>query len=207
MEPCGPSTCKNGTYLRNFAEPPGTNLNLKKWNLYVEPFGTSTFSSGTSMRNLAEPGSRFRSAAPNQPEALLEEPQACHGVGEAVREILLKRGESSSPLSPDTAACESQYHQNKEKKKLQEKLCIHEVTQVSAATPTMQGDPAVTSTLGSRQGRLCHSQPGRMFQDKEEPSCLKNRYVKGLVGGGSKPTYVTQTLQAECFFQRKVNRT
>ena len=33
------------------------------------------------MRNLAEPGSRFRAAAPNHPEALLE-PQAFQAVGE-----------------------------------------------------------------------------------------------------------------------------
>ena len=36
---------------------------------------------GTS-RNLAEPGARFRAAAPNHPEALLEEPQAFQAVGE-----------------------------------------------------------------------------------------------------------------------------
>ena len=34
------------------------------------------------MWNLAEPGSRFRAAAPNHPEALLEEPQAFQAVGE-----------------------------------------------------------------------------------------------------------------------------
>ena len=34
------------------------------------------------MRNLAEPGSRFRAAAPNHPEVLLEEPQAFQAVGE-----------------------------------------------------------------------------------------------------------------------------
>ena len=33
------------------------------------------------MWNVAEPGSRFRAAAPNHPEALLEEPQAFQGVG------------------------------------------------------------------------------------------------------------------------------
>ena len=33
------------------------------------------------MRNLAEPGSRFWAAAPNHPEALLEEPQAFQAVG------------------------------------------------------------------------------------------------------------------------------
>ena len=51
------------------------------WNL-VEPCGTSTFKNGTCMRNLAEPGPRFRAAAPNHPEALLEEPQAFQAVGE-----------------------------------------------------------------------------------------------------------------------------
>ena len=34
------------------------------------------------MRNLAEPGARFRAAARNHPEALLEEPQAFQAVGE-----------------------------------------------------------------------------------------------------------------------------
>ena len=34
------------------------------------------------MRNLAQPGPRFRAAAPNHPEALLEEPQAFQAVGE-----------------------------------------------------------------------------------------------------------------------------
>ena len=33
------------------------------------------------MRNLAEPGPRFRAAATNHPEALLEEPQAFQAVG------------------------------------------------------------------------------------------------------------------------------
>ena len=34
------------------------------------------------MWNFVEPGSRFRAAAPNHPEALLEEPQAFQAVGE-----------------------------------------------------------------------------------------------------------------------------
>ena len=34
------------------------------------------------MRNLAEPGPRFQATAPNDPEALLEEPQAFQAVGE-----------------------------------------------------------------------------------------------------------------------------
>ena len=34
------------------------------------------------MRNLAEPGAKFRAAAPNHPEALVEEPQAFQAVGE-----------------------------------------------------------------------------------------------------------------------------
>ena len=51
----------------------------------MEPWGNCTFmrtfKSGTCMWNLAEPGSRFRAAAPNHPEALLEEPQAFQAVG------------------------------------------------------------------------------------------------------------------------------
>ena len=39
--------------------------------------GTLTF-----MRKLGEPGARFRAAAPNHPEALLEEPQAVQAVGQ-----------------------------------------------------------------------------------------------------------------------------
>ena len=58
------------------------NCNFKQWNLYVEPCGTSTFKNGTCMRNLAEPGARFRAAAPNHPEALLEGAQAFQAVGE-----------------------------------------------------------------------------------------------------------------------------
>ena len=38
------------------------------------------------MWNLGEPGSRFRAAAPNHPEALLEEPQATfQAVGETLK--------------------------------------------------------------------------------------------------------------------------
>ena len=37
------------------------------------------------MRNFAEPGPRFRAAAPNHTEALLEEPQAFQAVGEKER--------------------------------------------------------------------------------------------------------------------------
>ena len=77
------------------------NLNFKQRNLYVEPWGTWTFKSGTfvwnlgkpqlfrveplcgTSRSLAEPGSRFRAAAPNHPEVLLEEPQAFQAVGES----------------------------------------------------------------------------------------------------------------------------
>ena len=40
---------------------------------------------GTS-RNLAEPGARFQAAAPNHPEALLEEPQAFQAVGEKLKQ-------------------------------------------------------------------------------------------------------------------------
>ena len=50
------------------------NLSLKPWNLILWNLGTCK--SGTFMCNLGKPGSRFRAAAPNHPEALLEEPQA-----------------------------------------------------------------------------------------------------------------------------------
>ena len=53
--------------------------NQGKLNLYVE---LRTFKSGTFMWNLGEPGARFPAAAPNHPEALLEEPQAFQAVGE-----------------------------------------------------------------------------------------------------------------------------
>ena len=48
-----------------------------------------TFKSGTFMWNLVEPGSRFRAAAPNHPEALLEEPQAFQAVEEKKKENAL----------------------------------------------------------------------------------------------------------------------
>ena len=53
----------------------------------MDPCGTSTFKNGTCMRNLAEPGARFRAAAPNHPEALLEETQAFQAVGEKPSEL------------------------------------------------------------------------------------------------------------------------
>ena len=37
------------------------------------------------MRNLAEPGSKFRAAAPNHPEAFLEQPHAFQAAGEKVQ--------------------------------------------------------------------------------------------------------------------------
>ena len=42
------------------------------------------------MWNLGEPGSRFRAAAPNHPEALLEEPQAFKLLGEKKRKFTQK---------------------------------------------------------------------------------------------------------------------
>ena len=50
-----------------------------------------TFKSGTFLWNLAEPGSRFRAAAPNHPEALLEEPHAFQTVGENNRRLRKSR--------------------------------------------------------------------------------------------------------------------
>ena len=44
--------------------------------------GTLTSEPVPLLRNLSEPGARFRAAAPNHPEALLEEPQAFQAVGE-----------------------------------------------------------------------------------------------------------------------------
>ena len=44
--------------------------------------GTFTSEPVPFLRNLSEPGARFRAAAPNHPEALLEEPQAFQAVGE-----------------------------------------------------------------------------------------------------------------------------
>ena len=46
--------------------------------------GTFTSEPVPFLRNLSEPGARFRAAAPNHPEALLEEPQAFQAVGEKV---------------------------------------------------------------------------------------------------------------------------
>ena len=60
------------------------NLNFEEWNqwnLYVEPRRTCIWG-GTFMWNLGEPGAGFRAAAPNHPDALLEEPRAFQAVGE-----------------------------------------------------------------------------------------------------------------------------
>ena len=51
------------------------------WNL-VEPQLLRVEPVRGTSRNLPEPGARFRAAAPNHPEALLEEPQAFQAVGE-----------------------------------------------------------------------------------------------------------------------------
>ena len=70
----------------NLVEP--QLLRVEPQLLTVEPLcGTLwnlnwTFNSGTFMWNLAEPGPRFSAAAPNHPEALLEEPQTFQAVGE-----------------------------------------------------------------------------------------------------------------------------
>ena len=51
----------------------GHNLGIKQ--------GHHPEKNGTFMWNLGEPGARFPGAAPNHPEALLEEPQAFQAVG------------------------------------------------------------------------------------------------------------------------------
>ena len=51
------------------------------WNL-VEPQLLRVEPVCGTSRNLPEPGARFRAAAPNHPETLLEEPQAFQAVGE-----------------------------------------------------------------------------------------------------------------------------
>ena len=70
-------TFKSGTLMWNLGKP--------EWNIHVEPWGPWTFKGAIFMWNLGklnlyvelgEPGSRFWAAAPNHPEALLEEPQA-----------------------------------------------------------------------------------------------------------------------------------
>ena len=88
VEPREPeSLCGTVVEQGTFMEP----WNLGEPELYVEalwtlePFeswGTWTFKAVTFMWNLGEPGSRFRAAAPNLPETLLEEPQAVQAVGE-----------------------------------------------------------------------------------------------------------------------------
>ena len=66
----------------------GTFRNL---NLYVEPlWNLEPIKNRTFVWNLAEPGARFPAAAPDHPEALLEEPQAFQAVGE-------KGGPSAAP--------------------------------------------------------------------------------------------------------------
>ena len=69
-----------GTFMWNLGEPELLRVEPGYWNL-VEP-ELATAEPVCRTRNLAEPGPRFRAAAPNHPEALLEEPQASQAVGE-----------------------------------------------------------------------------------------------------------------------------
>ena len=74
-------------WLRNLSEPNVSWMepslrNLSEPNVsWMEPWLRNRFHSfGTSWK----PGARFRAAAPNHPEALLEEPQAFQAVGEKI---------------------------------------------------------------------------------------------------------------------------
>ena len=68
-----------GTLEKIYVEPGEPELLCGTW----EPIKTGTLN-GTFMWNLAEPGSRFPAAAPNHPEAVVEEPQAFQAAGEKV---------------------------------------------------------------------------------------------------------------------------
>ena len=60
------------------------------WNL-VEPQFLRMEPVCVTLRNLAEPGPRFRAAAQNHPEALLEEPQAFQAVGEQCFNVFIQK--------------------------------------------------------------------------------------------------------------------
>ena len=98
VEPWGTWTFKSGTFMWTFKS--GTVMShlgepeLSKVEPLCGTLGNPNFKSGIMrnlgepeflrvepLRNLGEPGSRFRAAAPNHPEALLEEPQAFQAVG------------------------------------------------------------------------------------------------------------------------------
>ena len=84
--------------LRNLSEPNVSWMepwlrNLSEPNVsWMEPW----------LRNLSEPGARFRAAAPNHPEALLEEPQAFQAVGETFhpRSSMLTQGRKKRRRPP-----------------------------------------------------------------------------------------------------------
>ena len=69
------------------------------------------------MRNLAEPSPRFWAAAPNHPEALLEEPQAFQAVGEK------KNSPNKSQRSTKNKMTKKKAHQ-KESKNKQTRNCM-----------------------------------------------------------------------------------
>ena len=118
------ATFKSGTFMSNHEELKplcGTWEPLRVeplcgtlGNLYVEPRGTGTFmwnldifNSGTFMRNLGEPGSWFRVAAPNHPEALLEEPQVFQAAGELTHSLSTPPSPPNRHLSNSTAQLRS----------------------------------------------------------------------------------------------------
>ena len=75
VEACGTSTFNSGTFMWNLVEPQLFNSGTVMCNLVeppllrVEPCGILSFK-----WKFVEPGAKFRSAASNHPEALLEEP-------------------------------------------------------------------------------------------------------------------------------------
>ena len=77
MEPGEPELLRVEPFVRTLGEPEPLRVRTFIWNLQ-DPEQSGTF----IMWNLEEPGARFRAAAPNHPEALLEEPQAFQAVGQ-----------------------------------------------------------------------------------------------------------------------------
>ena len=85
-----PGTCESGTFMWNLGEP--ELLRVEPW------WGTCTFMSETYV----EPswGTWFPAAAPNHPEALLEEPQAFQAVGTIISKPIWLKPLSFSNTKP-----------------------------------------------------------------------------------------------------------
>ena len=93
-------------FMWSFYPEPSWQTFLRKCGTFMWNVGKPELLIGTFRRNLGEPGSRFRVAAPNHPEALLEEPQAFQAVGE------LRSLEKNKNI-PKRSCCKAQVLENR----------------------------------------------------------------------------------------------